>query len=376
MELKQCAVSLLEHLPPNTCTSSLCHKAGLLEKNLQEDEPHVIKVTKTVYQACVNESQWEAAGAMPLLILLKREGGLPMIEPDWNEEKFNVMKMLSRMRRTLANEHLISVTVQPDSKNTSNNVININQGRLTLRREYYTPDTPLSRYHKATHISLMKQAGEFLLKAQKQEQNVTFLNNLYRDVEDLWEFSVKVAEITELMEHFDPWQLYNPTTVKELQAHTDATNSTFKIMIISIIIMNSQPYVCFQISGKEKLKNTLQMVEDVTAAFRDMLVEASWIDPATLKEALHKLDEMQHLVAFPPLAIIDDLLEEYHQGFMPQIPEVKKNDHFGNMLALTAWQCHRTLHELTSPESRDSWPRGPLEINAFYSAFTNAIGKS
>ncbi|XP_063879221.1 neprilysin-1-like isoform X2 [Scylla paramamosain] len=118
---------------------------------------------------------------------------------------------------------------------------------------------------------------------------------------------------------------------------------------------------------------TLQMVEDVSAAFRDMLVEASWIDPATLKEALHKLDEMQHLVAFPPHALIDHLLEEYHQGFTLQIPEVKKNDHFGNMLALTAWQCHKSLLKLTSPESQDSWPRGPLDINAFYSALRNAI---
>uniref|UniRef100_A0A0P4WSA3 Peptidase M13 N-terminal domain-containing protein n=1 Tax=Scylla olivacea TaxID=85551 RepID=A0A0P4WSA3_SCYOL len=131
---------------------------------------------------------------MPLLTLLKKEGGLPMIEPDWDEE-FNVMRTLSRMRRTLANQHLISVIIQPDSQNTSNNVIYMNQGMLTLRREYYTPDTPLSRNHKAAHISLMKQTGEFLLKAQKQERNLTFLNNLYRDVEDLWEFSVKVAEV-------------------------------------------------------------------------------------------------------------------------------------------------------------------------------------
>lgn len=507
------AVSLLEHLPPNTCTSSQCYKAagnilsslqedvspcddfaefacggwqkehplpeskfrwgifddldektlldvqGLLEEDLQEDEPHVIKVTKTVYQACVNESQWEEAGAMPLLTLLKKEGGLPMIEPDWDEE-FNVMKTLSRMRRTLANQHLISVIIQPDSRNTSNNVIYMNQGMLTLRREYYTPDTPLSRYHKAAHISLMKQAGEFLLKAQKQERNQTFLNNLYRDVEDLWEFSVKVAEITEQVEFLDPWQLYNPTTVKELQALTDVTNSTFKVDWLSFLkdvfngtgihltetqqlvvdrpaylprlvnLLEHAPartlanYLLFPVvpaMGEEindQLPNpplhaatgslgrrssriwydcakkvrlmipfgvgalyvrhhlssitqnlTLQMVEDVSAAFRDMLVEASWIDPATLKEALHKLDEMQHLVAFPPHALIDHLLEEYHQG----IPEVKKNDHFGNMLALTAWQCHKSLLKLTSPESQDSWPRGPLDINAFYSALRNAI---
>ena len=71
----------------------------------------------------------------------------------------------------------------------------MNQGLLPLRREFYTPNTPLSRYHKAARITLMKQTGEHLLTARKQERNVTFLNNLYRNVNDLWEFSVKVAEV-------------------------------------------------------------------------------------------------------------------------------------------------------------------------------------
>lgn len=41
----------------------------------------------------------------------------------------------------------------------------------------------------------MRQTGEFLLAAQQQERNITLLNNLYKDVDDLWAFSVKVAEV-------------------------------------------------------------------------------------------------------------------------------------------------------------------------------------
>lgn len=64
----------------------------------------------------------------------------------------------------------------------------------------------------------------------------------------------------------------------------------------------------------EVILQAREVVKDVSAAFRDMLMNASWIDSVTLKEALHKLKEMRHLVAFPPHALIDALLEEYHEG--------------------------------------------------------------
>lgn len=62
-------------------------------------------------------------GLTPLLDLLERVGRLPMIESNWDNPHFDVMSSLARMRRTLANQYLVSVTVEPDSRNTSNNVI-------------------------------------------------------------------------------------------------------------------------------------------------------------------------------------------------------------------------------------------------------------
>lgn len=64
-----------------------------------------------------------------------------------------------------------------------------------MPREYYTPDSPLSQYQKAKQITFMRQAGEILLAARQQERNVTYLDNLYKDVDDFWDFSVRVAEV-------------------------------------------------------------------------------------------------------------------------------------------------------------------------------------
>lgn len=66
-----------------------------------------------------------------------------------------------------------------------------------MPREFYTPDSPLSRYQRVKRITIMRKAGELLLAARQQERNVTHLNNLYRDVDDLWNFSVRMAEVRE-----------------------------------------------------------------------------------------------------------------------------------------------------------------------------------
>ncbi|XP_050735219.1 neprilysin-1-like isoform X2 [Eriocheir sinensis] len=510
------AVPLFRHLWPNTCTSAECYKAvgnileslkedvnpcedfakyvcggwrrehplpeskyrwgifddlnektlldarGMLEEDVKENETRTIRITKTVYQACVNSSRWEEVGQTPLLTLLAREGGLPMLEPEWSGADFEVMSKLARLRRTLALTYLVGVTVEPDSRNTSRNLIHLSEGRLSMPREYYTPDSALSRYQKAKRTYFMRQTGELLLTARQQERNVTYLDNLYRDVDDLWAFSVRAAEITDPDEDLlTPWDVYNPMTVAQLQAATDAANASVRVdwlrflndvfeetgiqltaaqeVVVDrplyfprlVALLQETParvlanYLLFplvtdmgtEVTGQVlaslpqreatwslgrtttrswfdcgKKVNLLlpfgvgalytrhhlapvtqglagEVVGDVTAAFRTMLTEASWMDAETLTEALQKLDAMKHLVAYPPLALLDDLLEEYHVG----LPDVRPDDHFGNILSLTAWLCRRSLLELTLPTQRDSWPRGPLELNAFNDPQFNAI---
>lgn len=76
--------------------------------------------------------RWEEVGQAPLLSLLAREGGLPMLEPDWTGADFEVMSKLARLRRTLGLMHLVQVTVEPDSRNTSRNLIHVRLGSWNL----------------------------------------------------------------------------------------------------------------------------------------------------------------------------------------------------------------------------------------------------
>ncbi|XP_045595946.2 endothelin-converting enzyme homolog isoform X2 [Procambarus clarkii] len=446
---------------------------GMLEEEPGADEPFPITASKTIYQACVNDSMWEKVGLRPLLDLLGREGGLPMLEPEWTGEGFQVMRSLAALRRRLASQSLVSLTVGPDSLNTSISLIYLSEGLLPLRRSYLIPDTPNASFssveHKASQITYMRMTGEELLKEAGKLGNRTHLTTLYNDIDDLWQFYVQVAEITSsspLLE--DPWEVYNPIPVKELQALTDAVNSSFKVDWVSYLtevfegtnitisreelVVVDRPeyfaklvrllqhvpprtianYLLFPVvvdMGEETtvrylanpsdvpfrrpsvrslgrsnsrpwqdcsektrmlvplavtslyvrrrkehpngthVEQAREIVEDVSAAFRNMLSSASWMDNETQQAALKKLDHMQHLVAFPDLVWDDHLLEEYHLG----MPKVSASDHFGNMASLVAWHSLRSLLHLREPPPAQEWPRGPMETNAFYSPLHNTI---
>lgn len=76
--------------------------------------------------------RWDEVGQTPLLTLLAREGGLPMLEPEWDAADFEVMSKVARLRRTLALTYLVGVTVEPDSRNTSRNLIHVSLGSWNL----------------------------------------------------------------------------------------------------------------------------------------------------------------------------------------------------------------------------------------------------
>ncbi|XP_042216293.1 endothelin-converting enzyme 2-like isoform X2 [Homarus americanus] len=409
-------------------------------------------------------AQWDTVGLRPLLDLVVKEGGLPMVDPSWTGDHYQVMTSLARLRNTLAGEYLISLIVKPDSRNTSKPVIYIGEGMLPVQRVFLTPQVSTS--HKEAQITYMRETGKELLKELRQERNNTFIYTLYRDIDDLWDFYVRVAEITTpKAPEENPWDTYHPMTVYELQNFTDSVNASFRInwlgylnqvfegttititwedrviveypkyLIQLLLLLQDTPkrtianYLLFPVvveMGEEtnvryltrphhalpRLQSTWslgrakswpwhdctqktrmllplgvasvyvrhiykqqlgdmakEVVEDVTGAFRKMLTSSLWMDSDTLKEALQKLDNMYHLVAFPELVLNDQLLEQYHLG----LPPVSKVDHFGNMVGLVTWYSRRSLQQLTVLPSRDRWPRGPLETNAFYAPLQNSI---
>lgn len=65
-------------------------------------------------------------GAAPLLRLLEKLGGWPVIYPEWNETNFDLVHLLGQLR-LYNNDILISEWVGPDIKNSNEYIIQVNK---------------------------------------------------------------------------------------------------------------------------------------------------------------------------------------------------------------------------------------------------------
>ena len=60
----------------------------ILEANETTDHSRVFRQARDQYKACMDLEKIEEKGLEPLLALLKKFGGWPVLEDDWNEEEF------------------------------------------------------------------------------------------------------------------------------------------------------------------------------------------------------------------------------------------------------------------------------------------------
>ena len=62
---------------------------GILESNETDTESSVFKLARDQYKACMDLDQIERIGLQPLKDILKKFGGWPVLEDNWNESNFN-----------------------------------------------------------------------------------------------------------------------------------------------------------------------------------------------------------------------------------------------------------------------------------------------
>ncbi len=82
-----------------------------------------------VYKACMDEEKIEATGLSPLLDMLRRLGGWPVLEGDaWDSAAFDWKETVYRFRRHgYSTDYLVDFSIVTDSKNSSWRVIDIDQ---------------------------------------------------------------------------------------------------------------------------------------------------------------------------------------------------------------------------------------------------------
>ena len=159
-----------------------------------------------LYQSCTNSRLLEKRGIQPLLQLIESLGGWPVLDPDWEENKFDWLNLTAQLRR-YNNDILIVQWVGPDIKNSDENIIQFDQTNLGLpTREYYLQDANvkyLNAYQRFMSEVMYK------LGASKDTAMET--------AEDLINFETQLASITAPAEkRLNVTKLYKRMTLADL----------------------------------------------------------------------------------------------------------------------------------------------------------------
>merc|ERR1711887_463641 len=122
----------------------------------------------------------------------------------------------------------------------------------------------------------------------------------------------------------------------------------------------------FESSAKDEAN---LMVEDLRAAFKELVTETQWMYSQTQASAIGKADQMLQLMGYPDWLTHEDELDEYFAA--TQDSDVL--DHFGNVQNMNFWSTGKELSELRKAPERDIWLIHPAIVNAWYSPNHNTI---
>ncbi|GFX17356.1 membrane metallo-endopeptidase-like 1 [Trichonephila clavipes] len=191
----------------------------LLEEPLCEEDSNATISAKNLYVSCMNERAIEELKEQPLLNLLEELGGWPVISSNWSEEYFDWVLQIARLRQ-YNNDILLGQWVAPDGKNSSLNIIQLDQADLGLpSKEYYIQGTQqLEAYGR-----FMVDIAQLLGATPEQAEN---------DMREVLEFETVLANFTIPSEERRNYTaIYLKMTLAELQEKILLVNWTLYFSI-------------------------------------------------------------------------------------------------------------------------------------------------
>ncbi|XP_048488609.1 neprilysin-2 isoform X1 [Plutella xylostella] len=182
---------------------------SLLDEPVTASEPRPFVLAKTLYQACMNRTAIEARGTKPLLEMLRRLGGWPVLDEDkWDEQGFNWKDSVYRFREAgYSVDYFLDFSISVDVKNSTKRIIDLDQASLGLSREYL--NRGFSDKLVQAYYSYMVDIAQ-LLGADKTRAETELKESL--------QFEMLLANISlPLEKRRNATLLYNPMTIAELQ---------------------------------------------------------------------------------------------------------------------------------------------------------------
>ncbi|XP_076160206.1 neprilysin-1 [Ptiloglossa arizonensis] len=228
-------------------------KRALEEPPNSDDNDATLKA-KMFYKSCMDIPRIRKIGDVPLKRTLEFLGGWPaVVGPTWKPPSYSLEVLLGRLRGEYNEGVLLEQWVGPDDKNSSANILQLDQMQLALpSRDYYlkrNSETELNAYHcYMTNVALLLGADP--QTASKEFNRVIVL-----------EKQLANASIPEADRH-DTSAIYRKLTLRELQSEIPQLEwRAYLQEFISAPITDEEPIVVYAMSYFVKMGRIIQRTD-------------------------------------------------------------------------------------------------------------------
>ncbi|XP_077867473.1 endothelin-converting enzyme 1-like [Saccoglossus kowalevskii] len=385
-----------------------------LEKPLNESLNEAEIKAKVYYQSCMDKKKFvEKLKAKPLLEAIKLVGGWS-VTGKWNESQYDFDMTLTKLQSEFDVQPFYGLWVGTDDKQSSKNIIQIDQSGLGLpNRDYYLnkndSDPILTAYLEyMTTLTVLLGAEENetrslmveVLEFEKDLANITVPSDQRRDEETLYH-RIKLKDLFKKAPAFK-W-LKNIKSLFEKADVTDITEDEDIILYcpdyieqVSDLILKT-PKIVINNYMLWKLVTRLspflnQDFRDAAAALAEVLYGASsktdlWrfcvtdtdgsvgmaLGEMFVREAFdgnskETADAVVDMIGFPNYILDSSKLNERYKGL-----EFNADEYFANNLRLVKFDLKRSHEKLRKPVNRTRWEMTPPTVNAYYTPTKNEI---
>uniref|UniRef100_A0A8C5Q5W5 Endothelin-converting enzyme 1 n=1 Tax=Leptobrachium leishanense TaxID=445787 RepID=A0A8C5Q5W5_9ANUR len=244
------------------------------------------------YQACMNETKIEALGSKPLQDLIEKLGGWNITSP-WDKDNFQ--ETLQSVTAYYRASPFFSVFISADSKNSSSNIIQIDQSGLGLpSRDYYLNKTENEKVLTG-YLNFMVQIGMLLGGGE---------NDTRDQMQEILDFETALANITIPQDkRRDEEVIYNKMNAGELKSLAPA--------IDWMVLLQT----CFH---PVEINDT----EPVVVYAKEYLVEVSALINATRKRILNNY--IMWNIVRKASSFLDQRFQDAEEKFMEVMYGTKK----------------------------------------------------
>ncbi|GFY73946.1 endothelin-converting enzyme 1 [Trichonephila inaurata madagascariensis] len=326
--------------------------------------------TRMFYKACADERTRDEEGSKVLLEDFKKFGGWPLLEEAWEDSNFNWTDLLNHFfENGYPIDMLLSISIEPDIKNTSSSLIAIHQPTLGLQERGYflfLKDKPIKRY-KELILDIAKHLNPDLNETLAIE-----------DIDGAVEIEATLARATVRKLDRNPKKFYNIYNLKELEAFTSKINWRYllkKLLPPKTQLHENQRFMVTVPHALETLNNILENTTDTIGKrnlanymfYRAVLFAAEHLEPDLFYLYEDKLRRTSHRYMWQ--MCVATVIHFFHLSLTATYAEKYMNDESKYSLEMMFQDIQVSLMDeikttkWLDPETRE---KALLKVSIFY----------